>query len=76
MNHNEKAHYDVHSGCIKRKLETLIWQFLLVMLEVTNNNEKPLKNHYSFKWFEVSIKFKFKNGKEHTQSFMPESYFV
>ena len=22
MNHNEEAHYDAHSGCIKRKLET------------------------------------------------------
>lgn len=67
MNHNEEAHYEVHPYCVKRKLER-IWQFLSVMLEVTNNNGKPLKNHYSFKWFEVSIKFTFKNGKEHTHN--------
>lgn len=67
MNHNEEAHCEVHPCCVKRKLER-IWQFLSVMLEVTNNNEKPLKNHYSFKWFEGSIKFTFKNGKEHTHN--------
>lgn len=42
MSHNDEARCEVHPDRVKRKLER-IWQFLPVMLEVTNNNEKPLK---------------------------------
>lgn len=47
MNHNGEAHYELDPQCVKSKLER-IWQFLSVMLEVTNNNEKTIKKSLLF----------------------------